>query len=153
MFERMTEEARWVVRRGQEEAHALGATAIEAEHLLVAVAERSGAPAQELLGQAGLTPDRLRGLVVEERARSLRSVGVEPVAPVPSSGELRLATSAKNVLRRAVGHARRGATRGIDLSRLLRGILEQEVGTVPRVLALAGVDRPALIAALADEAA
>src|SRR5512139_2967550 len=132
MFERMTEEARWVVRRGQDEAHALGATAIEAEHLLIAVAERSGSPAQELLVQTGLTRDRLRGLVTQERARSLRSVGVEPVTAVPSSGELRLATSAKNVLRRAVGHARRGVTRGIDLSRLLRGILEQEVGTVPR---------------------
>ena len=37
MFDRLTDDARWVVRRGQDHARATGATAIESEHLLLAV--------------------------------------------------------------------------------------------------------------------
>jgi hypothetical protein len=58
-----------------------------------------------------------------------------------------LGTSAKVAFRRALigsRHDRRRARlRGTDL---LAGILEAEFGTVPRALAIAGIDRAALLA-------
>ncbi|MFT4081377.1 MAG: Clp protease N-terminal domain-containing protein [Nocardioides sp.] len=153
MFDRLTDEARWVVRRGQDHARATSATTIESEHLLVALSEREGTRAQRVLVDAGLTAERLRGLIDQERDRSLRSAGIEP-SPIPvspSASSLALATSAKNVLRRAVVRSTRGKTKGIDATRLLRAVLDQEAGTVPRLLALAEVDQSALLAALGEE--
>lgn len=153
MFDRLTDEARWVVRRGQDHARATGATAIESEHLLVALSEREGTRAQRVLVDAGLTAERLRELMDQERDRSLRSAGIEP-SPIPvplSDSSLALATSAKNVLRRAVARSAQGKAKGIDATRLLRAVLDQEAGTVPRLLALAEVDQPALLAALGTE--
>lgn len=153
MFDRLTNEARWVVRRGQEHARATGATAIESEHLLVALSEREGTSAQRVLIDAGLTAEQLRGLIEQERDRSLRFAGIEP-SPIqvsPSESSLALATSAKNVLRRAVARSKQGKTKGIDSTRLLRAVLDQEAGTVPRLLALADVDRSGLLAALGNE--
>lgn len=153
MYDRLTDDARWIVRRGQEHARATGATAIESEHLLVAMSERDGAPAQRVLVDAGLTADRLLRLIDHERERSLRSAGIEPtpIAVPPTHVSLKLATSAKNVLRRAVARSAQGRVKGIDSRKLLQAILDQEAGTVPRLLALAEVDRSALIAALDGE--
>ncbi len=152
MFDRLTDEARWVVRRGQEHARASGATAIESEHLLVALSERAGSPAQRVLADAGLTAERLLGLIDQERERSLRFAGVEPtpIPRSPSTSSLALATSAKNVLRRAVvpQAPRKAMGNGIGSTTLLRAVLDQEAGTVPRLLALAGVDAWELLAAL-----
>ncbi len=153
MFDRLTDEARWVVRRGQDHARASGAAAIESEHLLVALSEREDTPAHRVLADAGLTPERLRGLINQERDRSLRFAGIEP-SPIPvppAASSLALATSAKNVLRRAVARSAQGKAKGIDSTRLLRSILDQEAGTVPRLLALADVDRAVLLAALGSD--
>lgn len=153
MFDRLTEEARWVVRRGQDHARATGATAIESEHLLVALSEREGTRAQRVLVDAGLTAERLRELMDQERDRNLRSAGMEP-SPIPvplSDSSLALATSAKSVLRRAVVRSTQGKMKGIDATRLLSAVLDQEAGTVPRLLALAEVDQAALLAALGSD--
>ena len=155
MFDRLTDDARWVVRRGQDHARATGATAIESEHLLLAVSEREDTRAQRVLVDAGLTTTRLRRLMDQERERSLRFAGIEP-SPIPvspSEAKLPLATSAKNVLRRAVARAAQGPSTGIDSAGLLRGILDQEAGTVPRLLALAEIDRSELLTALGADAA
>ena len=153
MFDRLTDDARWVVRRGQDHARASAAAAIESEHLLVALSEREGTLAWRVLADAGLTAERLRALIVQERDRSLRFAGIEP-SPIPvspSASSLALATSAKNVLRRAAARSAHGKTKGIDSTRLLRSVLDQEAGTVPRLLALADVDQAALLAALGGE--
>jgi len=149
MLDRMTADARWAVGRGQDVARAAGATHIEAEHLLIALSEREGTPAQRALAAAGLTPARLAELIAEEHARSLRFAGVEPtfLPTTPTRGSLRFATSSKSTLTRAVASSQKGAGKGIDTARLLRAIVEQETGTVPRLLALAGVSRTDLIAA------
>jgi ATP-dependent Clp protease ATP-binding subunit ClpA len=154
MFDHMTNDARWAVRRGEDLARAAGAPAIESEHLLIALSERDGTSAQRALADVGLTPGRLAELIAEEHARSLRFAGVEPtvIAAVPSRGSLRLATSTKSTLIRAVASARTGAGKGIDSGRLLGAIIDQRSGTVPRLLALAGVDRAALMAAVAPRA-
>jgi D-alanyl-D-alanine carboxypeptidase len=150
----MTNDARWAVSRGQEVARAAGAAAIESEHLLIALSERDGTPAQRALAEVGLTPTRLAELVAEEHARSLRFAGVDPtaIAIIPTRGSLRLATSTKSTLTRAVAAAHTGVGRGIDSGRLLVAIIDQESGTVPRLLALAGVNREDLMAAVAPGA-
>jgi D-alanyl-D-alanine carboxypeptidase len=150
MFDHMTDDARWAVRRGQDHARAAGAAAIESEHLLIALSERDGTPAQRALADVGLTPGRLAELLAEEHARSLRFAGVEPtaIAAVPTKGSLRLATSTKSTLTRAVAASHTGAGRGIDTGRLLCAIVDQQSGTVPRLLALAGVNREDLMAAV-----
>ncbi len=154
MFDRMTDDARWAVRRGQDLARAAGAAAIESEHLLIALSERDGTPSQRALAEVGLTPGRLAELIAEENARSLRFAGVEPTAipTVPTRGSLRLATSTKSTLVRAVTAAHAGLGRGIDSGRLLSAIVDQQSGTVPRLLALAGVDRADLIATIEEPA-
>ena len=95
----------------------------------------------------------MRRLIEQERDRSLRFAGIEP-SPIPvprSESSLELATSAKKVLRRAVVRSTQAKTKGIDATGLLRAVLDQEAGTVPRLLALADVDRSALLAALGSE--
>ncbi len=71
----------------------------------------------------------------------------KPLEATARDGSLPLGTSAKAAVRRALigsrrDRRRRGRLRGTDL---LAGILEAELGTVPRALAIAGIDRVALI--------
>jgi hypothetical protein len=77
---------------------------------------------------------------------------VQPLPDVPAATEpncgVTFGTSAKAALRRALhaahdGRRRRGRLDSVDL---LIGILGAELGTVPRALAIAGIDRAALIA-------
>jgi hypothetical protein len=58
-----------------------------------------------------------------------------------------MGTSAKAALMRAVhtSHRERPRRRRLDSIDLLIGVLGSELGTVPRVLAIAGVDRAGLI--------
>jgi hypothetical protein len=58
-----------------------------------------------------------------------------------------MGTSAKAALLRAVdtSHRERRRRRRLDSIDLLIGVLGAELGTVPRVLAIAGVDRAGLI--------
>lgn len=143
MFDQMTKASRKIVTQAQDEAHGLGARSIEAEHLLVALARSSGA-AGVALSSFGLSADRLRELVLQERARSLGAVGITAGPPAPTVGDLPLSTPAKAALRRAVG-----ASRGrINEATLLIAVLDQETGTVPRLLSLAGVDKASLLQAL-----
>lgn len=144
MFDQLTRAPRRVVRSAEAAAHAMGAHAIEAEHLLVALAEPSAATGA-VLRQLGLDDDRVRELIRLERARSLAAAGVTAEMPSPSTGSLGLSTSAKAVLRRAVA-AGHGA---VTEPALLVAVAEQETGTVPRLLSLAGVDRAQLRTAAA----
>jgi ATP-dependent Clp protease ATP-binding subunit ClpA len=143
VFDQMTKASRGIVTQAQAEAHGLGARSIEAEHLLVALASSTSA-AGAVLSRFGLSADQLRDLILQERARSLGAVGITAEPPAPTSGALRLSTPAKAVLRRAVG-----ASRGrISEATLLTAVLDQEAGTVPRLLSLAGVDKSSLLQAL-----
>lgn len=143
MFDQMTRTSREIVTRGMDEAHALGSTTIEAEHLLAALAMSTG-PVGGVLAQEGLTADRVRDLIREERSRSLASAGIRAPSPAPTEGDLPLSTSAKAVLRRAVA-ASRGSITDVTMA---TAVLGQEAGTVPRLLAIAGVDKERLLDAL-----
>ncbi|WP_205699145.1 Clp protease N-terminal domain-containing protein [Conexibacter sp. SYSU D00693] len=150
MFERFTKDAKGVVLTALEEARREGATRTEAEHLLLALATRSGGRAQELLAAQGLDEAGVREALRAEEERSLAAVGIAPPElpePRPALKHPRTGTSAKVALERSLKAATRQRTKRLGPEHVLLGLLEAEGGRVPRALAHAGVDREALAAA------
>jgi ATP-dependent Clp protease ATP-binding subunit ClpA len=133
------------------EAKRDGAKFIEAEHMLLALAASPDSEAGRLLREFGLDHDRLASALREERRQTLAVVGMKaPDTTLGEATELEISpsigTSAKVAFRRALigsrSDHRRARLRGTDL---LAGILEAEFGTVPRALAIAGIDRAELL--------
>jgi ATP-dependent Clp protease ATP-binding subunit ClpA len=141
-----------VARQFEVEAKRDGAKFIEAEHMLLALTCNTDSDAGRLLIEAGLDHERLVAALREERRRTLAFAGMSApddglVEATGLDGAPSLGTSAKMAVRRALigsrhERRRRGRLRGIDL---LAGILEADFGTVPRALAIAGIDRAALV--------
>ena len=141
-----------LVLQFEAEAKRDGAKFIEAEHMLLALASDADSDAGKLLKESGLDHERLASALDEEHRRTLSFAGIKvPDTTLVEATELEcslsLGTSAKAAIRRALigsRHDRRRARlRSIDL---LAGILQAELGTVPRALAIAGIDRAAVIA-------
>ena len=141
-----------VLGQFQVEATRDGAKFIEAEHMLLALAASPKTDAAKLLGEFGLDHARLVSALDEEHRRTLTFAGMrEPDRRLVEATELdvklSLGTSAKAAIRRGLLGARhdrrRARLRSIEL---LAGILQAELGRVPRALAIAGIDRAALIA-------
>lgn len=140
MFERFTQDARRVVLQAADvEATALGARTVEAEHLLLALSET-----------IGVEHDTLVDALEAETAASLDAVGVSLRPPPPTRRRRppRMGASAKIALHRALKTALARKDREIRAEHVALGVLEADVGTVPRALAIAGLDREALAAAL-----
>ena len=141
---------RVVLRAAQEDVRAFGGASVEAEHLLLALAGDVASPVGRLLAESGLDRAGLLGALEHETERSLAAVGValadvrppEPATP-PRVGA-RLGASSKRALERAAHAAVARRDRAITAPHLLLGILRADLGTVPRALDLAGVDRPVL---------
>ena len=143
-----------IILRAVSEAQRRGDSAVEAEHLLLALADDSGRETAATLAAAGLDHAGVIRVLRAERAASLAAAGV---APVP---EERLISAARVTRPRWGASARQAmviATRartGPERRRRLAekdlaiALLDLQLGTVPRALALAGVDRQALITAL-----
>jgi ATP-dependent Clp protease ATP-binding subunit ClpA len=148
MFERFAKDARVVVARAAEEARELGSPTVEAEHMLLALAADAAAPTGALLAAAGLDHDGVRAALERETERSLAAVGVAvpdlPEAPRDRRRQPRFAASIKRALERAARVAGARDDRRMITPHLLIGVLRADVGTVPRALAAAGVDRVAL---------
>jgi ATP-dependent Clp protease ATP-binding subunit ClpA len=134
------------------EAKRDGAEFIEAEHMLLALSAGPDSVVAKLLNEFGLDHDRLAAALHAERRQTLAFVGMTATdtklgEATEHDGPPSLGTSAKVAVRRALigsRHDRRRARlRGTDL---LAGILEAEFGTVPRALAIAGIDRATLLA-------
>ncbi|GAB2674455.1 hypothetical protein GCM10027088_61580 [Nocardia goodfellowii] len=140
-----------VVLRAGQEARQDGSATIEAQHLLLAIAELEGTAPQSLLIAAGLDAQTIRAALNREFERSLAVAGVTisnlPEASPYSAKEPVLGASSKLALERM---ARTYAKRELHPANLLLAILLAEVGTVPRALALAGVDRAELITRISD---
>jgi ATP-dependent Clp protease ATP-binding subunit ClpA len=141
-----------VVRRSEVEAKTSRAKYIEAEHMLLALATNEDSDVGRLLAAHGLDHQRLASVFRDERRRSLafagiETLGVEPADVTVIDGSLSLGTSAKAAIKRAVFASRANRPRRMRLESadLLIGILQAELGTVPRALAIAKVDRAALI--------
>ncbi|WP_082581425.1 Clp protease N-terminal domain-containing protein [Leifsonia sp. Root227] len=156
---RLSRSLRDTVMLAVEEARLRGASLVEAEHLLLALSVSDGTRAQRALAASGLGHAGIEAALRAEREASLRAAGVEPVqeerlTATPRTARPRWGTTARDALVRAhkvAARGRDGAARGRDRrtaeSDLLAGILTIELGTVPRAIAIAGIDRAALLAA------
>lgn len=148
-----------VTERAAGEAQQAGSAAIEAEHLLLAIAAEEQDDVRRLLGSAGLDQQGIRDALEGEFRQSLGAAGIsfeKDGLPGPSASPAkpsRLGTSGKLVIER--GMAAAGTKKRLRPEHLLLGVLELNVGTVPRALELAGVDRAELKArvreSLSDE--
>jgi D-alanyl-D-alanine carboxypeptidase len=141
-----------VVRQFVTEAKQDAAKFVEAEHMLLTLATNEESDACRVLNESGLTHDQLMAALHEERRRTLAFAGVEPLDETQTAATeldrpLTLGTSAKVAIKRAMIASREGRHRRpcIKSTELLLGILQAELGTVPRTLAIAGVDRGVLI--------
>ena len=145
MVIRFAEHARAIVRQAEQEAEEAGSPVIEAEHLLLAMTGEHGSEARDVLASAGLDRDRIRTALDREFRQSLAAAGVTlpggglPRASRDPARQARLAASGKIVLERALKAA--VGQRQIRPGHLLLGVLGAQAGTVPRALALAGVDQ------------
>jgi len=133
--------------RGADEARADGSATIEAHHLLLAIAAEPEPGAQAILTAAGLDHGALRAALDREFEHSLSAAGVTRAADIPrpgAPGDPSPGTSYKLALERGLAAVPRG--RDPRPAHVLLGILEARVGTVPRALALAGIDQADLLA-------
>jgi ATP-dependent Clp protease ATP-binding subunit ClpA len=153
MFERFGKQSQSVVLQALIEAQALGSPVVEAEHVLMALTGSAGGPARGVLADAGLDHDAVRAALDAERDRSLAAVGVSagafglPEEPTPLERTPGWGSSAKTALKRAATAAAQRGERRIQPAHILLGLLSAELGTVPRALAMADVDRTELAAA------
>jgi len=142
MFERFTRDARQVVKAAETLASGLGSPTVEAEHLLLALAD-----SVPVLADYGLDHDGVLAALDEERERSLHAVGISArdfdLPPQPLTRP-RFAASSKLALERAVRAAAARSDRRIAGGHILVGVLAADAGTVPRALAIAGIDRQEL---------
>jgi D-alanyl-D-alanine carboxypeptidase len=144
-----------ITEQGAHDAHEDGSATIEAHHLLLAIAaEGEGSAPQQVLTSAGLDRRAVRDALDREFEHSLSAAGVSLAAfdlPRPTTTgkpPTQLGASAKLALER--GFASVGRKKDLRPEHLLLGILRAQVGTVPRALALAEVDRAELMARLLE---
>jgi D-alanyl-D-alanine carboxypeptidase len=138
-----------IIVRAEREAREDASATVEAQHLLLAIVVEREAGTLRILDSVGLDQDAVRAALDREFEHSLSAVGVPRAVidfPRPSGGSAhpRMGSSAKLALERGFA----SVTRKKDLgpAHLLLGVLRAEVGTVPRALAMAGIDRADLTA-------
>jgi ATP-dependent Clp protease ATP-binding subunit ClpA len=138
-----------IIDQGSREAQQDQSATVEAHHLLLAIAAGQEGTTHQVLTSAGLDHRAIRDALSREFERSLSAAGVSLAAfdfPPPSSpaGRApRLGTSARLALER--GFTSGARRKDLQPAHLLLGILQAQVGTVPRALALAGIDRADLV--------
>jgi ATP-dependent Clp protease ATP-binding subunit ClpA len=147
MFERFIAEARQVALQAHSVAAGLGASSVEAEHLLVSLAGTQN-PAGAALREVGLDSAELHEAIQRDFERVLAQVGIDASGVDVSSNcrrtKLTWGASAKRSLERALEEAKRRGDRRIGCEHILLGLLRAEHGTVPRLLAAEGIDRDEL---------
>jgi ATP-dependent Clp protease ATP-binding subunit ClpA len=145
MTARLAADARPLIASAEAQARTRMSPSIEAEHLLLALADARATDAGGVLADAGLSRTTIDEALDREFAASLSVAGVRvDVASlgVPSrepQRTLRLGASFRSAMERSVAAA--AGSRRVRPAHLLLGVLGAEVGTVPRALDLAGVDR------------
>lgn len=145
MFHRFVKQAREIATQAEDVARGLASPTIEAEHILLALAERPGTTVQPILADAGLDPEGLREALERENERSLAAVGVSPDAfdlPLAThqARTPRWGRSAKLALERSLKVATARDDRRIEPGHILLGVLQAPLGTVPRTLEGAEID-------------
>ena len=147
MFERFVGEARRVTLRAHSVAAGLGASSVEAEHLLVSLAGTQNS-AGAALREVGLDAAELHAAIQRDFERVLAEVGIDASGVnIPANcrrTKLGWGASAKRGLEGALEEAKRRGDRKIGCEHILLGLLRAEHGTVPRLLAAEGIDRDEL---------
>lgn len=131
----------------QDEARRDGSATVEAQHLLLAMTGGPDAAPRRILAEAGLDHRAVRDALDRECTRSLAAAGVSADAfdlPRESNSLRKPAHGASVGLAIERGFALARHKKALRPEHLLFGILQAQVGTVPRALALAGVDRAGL---------
>jgi ATP-dependent Clp protease ATP-binding subunit ClpA len=149
MFERFTREARLVVTGAEAEARELGSPAIEAEHLLLALARlEQTTPVGAVLADTGLDREAVLEALDAERERSLMAVGISigdfELPPPRPAEKPRMSATAKSALENALRIALERSDKRIEAGHILLALLRAEAGTVPRALHEAWIDRSEL---------
>ena len=124
VFERFTERARQVVVLAQEEARALRHNYIGTEHLLLGLLREEEGLAARVLGDLGVTVDRVRGQVV-------RIVGSGEEV---TSGQIPFTPRAKKVLELALREALSLGHNYIGTEHLLLALVRENEGVAARIL-------------------
>ncbi|GAA0912047.1 Clp protease N-terminal domain-containing protein [Nonomuraea longicatena] len=141
-----------ITQRAESEALDDGSAAVEAHHLLLALAAHEGTAAHRTLTREGLDRRAVRDALDREFEDTLSKIGVEPahydLTSTRGTRTPKLSASARLAFER--GFAASAGKKDLRPAHILLGVLEAEVGTVPRALALAGVDRVALTALARD---
>ncbi len=143
MFERFAADARDVVRRAQRRAARSGDNAVDAEHLLLALAESPDTSAGRVLAAVGVDDEVLADAVARDEKELLRAVGVtaEPRKSRPAPGRrLRFTPATKKALEGALRAAVDRGERRIETRHVLLGLVRPPVGRVDQVLLHAGTD-------------
>jgi ATP-dependent Clp protease ATP-binding subunit ClpA len=146
-----------IIERGAVAAKEDSSATIEAHHLLLGIADHEDPTVRAVLVAAGLDRVSIRDALDREFEHSLSTVGVSrsthslPRATPDPDRRPGVGASARLALERAIAHAPR--KKDMRPAHLLLGILEAEIGTVPRALKLAGVDREGLMGRAKETAA
>jgi hypothetical protein len=151
--QRLRADVRGLVQLAVVEASNRAAAAVEAEHLLLAVLFERRNPASRALAAAGLDYEAFDRALAVERERSLEVAGIAPIpagrlTALPRRDRPRWGASAKEALARGhrfTGTQRQHTMRHLDVA---AGVLSAPLGTVPRALGYAGLDRDALLEAV-----
>lgn len=135
---RFSAQARGVVVAAERVARARGAGTVEAEHLLLALAE---------LGEPELAGIDVEKILQREFEQALGVAGIDMAIPRPKPARRSpgMGASAKRALERGVKLSIERGDRSIGRGHVLLGVLVAEQGTVPRALSIGDVDRTALI--------
>ena len=134
-----------VIQSARDEACETGSRTIESEHILLALSGQEGT-AREILESTGLDHDAIRAALEREFTESLLAVGISLEGSSSISGNWspegrpRFARSAKLALERAVALVQKRVAPRLEPIHLLLGVLYARAGTVPRILAITGVD-------------
>lgn len=139
MFEKFSSDLKGTVVRAREKALTTGASTLEAEHLLLSLAEFPAGPAGRVMARLGLDEARIQSALDEEFEAALARVGVSlpPLAKLPPKRRERTprwGQSAKVCLIRTQKEAVARGDRRINNEHLLLGLAHTEVGTLPGVL-------------------
>jgi ATP-dependent Clp protease ATP-binding subunit ClpA len=148
-------EVRRAIERAIVDAVERGSAAVEAEHLLLALSNLPDSRGGAFLIANGLTREVLESALLAERQHSLGSVGAPqfPASDVKATrrkSRPRWGASAREAFERGF-RVSRNRERGTTLN-LVVGALMAELGTVPRMLSLAGIDRHQLLGRATVEA-